>query len=101
MPAITHVDYSARVQTVDPERHGRFYDLMKRFEGKTGCPVIINTSFNVRGEPIVCTPEDAYQCFMATNMDALVLENQLLLKSEQPEAKQFDIDEHLAKFDLD
>ncbi len=101
VPAITHVDYSARVQTVDPERHGRFYDLMKRFEAKTGCPVIINTSFNVRGEPIVCTPEHAYRCFMATNMDVLVLENQLLLKSEQPEAKQFDIDMHLAKFDLD
>jgi len=101
VPAITHVDFSARVQTVDPERHGRFYRLMKRFEDKTGCPVIINTSFNVRGEPIVCTPEDAYRCFMATNMDVLVIEDHLLLKSEQPDAKQIDIDEHLATFDLD
>ena len=101
VPAITHVDFSARVQTVDERRHGRTYKLLKTFEAKTGCPVIINTSFNVRGEPIVCTPEHAYRCFMATNMDVLVLENQLLLKSEQPEAKQFDIDMHLAKFDLD
>ncbi len=101
VPAITHVDFSARVQTVDPERHGRFYRLMKRFEDKTGCPVIINTSFNVRGEPIVCTPEDAYRCFMATNMDVLVIEDHLLLKPEQPDARQIDIDEHLAKFDLD
>ena len=101
VPAITHVDYSARVQTVDPDRHGRFYRLMKRFEAETGCPVIINTSFNVRGEPIVCTPEDAYRVFMATNMDVLVLENCLLLKDEQPDAKKIDIDEHLAKFELD
>lgn len=101
VPAITHVDFSARVQTVDPERHGRFYRLMKRFEAMTDCPVIINTSFNIRGEPIVCTPQDAYRCFMATNMDVLVLENQLLLKTEQPQAKQHDIDEYLAKFELD
>ncbi|MBN1341215.1 MAG: carbamoyltransferase [Phycisphaerae bacterium] len=101
VPAITHVDYSARVQTVDAERHGRFYRLMKRFEAKTGCPVIINTSFNVRGEPIVCTPEDAYRCFMATNMDVLVLENHLLLKEEQPEARRVDTESHLAKFALD
>ncbi|MGH7552692.1 MAG: carbamoyltransferase family protein, partial [Longimicrobiales bacterium] len=75
VPAITHVDYSARIQTVDAERHGRYYAILKRFEAKTGCPVIINTSFNVRSEPIVCTPQDAYRCFMATNMDALVIEN--------------------------
>jgi carbamoyltransferase len=101
VPAITHVDFSARVQTVDPERHGRFYRLMRRFEAMTGCPVIINTSFNIRGEPIVCSPQDAYRCFMATNMDVLVLENQVLLKAEQPQAKQHDIDEYLAKFELD
>jgi carbamoyltransferase len=83
VPAITHVDYSARVQTVDPERHGRYYRLMSRFHALTGCPVIVNTSFNIRGEPIVCTPEDAYRCFMATDMDCLVLENHVLLKENQ------------------
>jgi carbamoyltransferase len=101
VPAVTHVDYSARVQTVDPERHGRFYRLMKRFKDKTGCPVIINTSFNVRSEPIVCSPEHAYRCFMACNMDVLVLENFVLYKEEQPKAKQHEIDEYLAQFDLD
>jgi carbamoyltransferase len=84
VPAITHVDYSARVQTVDRERHGAFYDVIKAFERKTGCPVIINTSFNIRGEPIVCRPEEAYRCFMLTDMDALVLGHHLLLKKDQP-----------------
>ena len=74
---------------------------MTAFAARTGCPVLINTSFNVRGEPIVCTPEHAYRCFMATNMDALVIENTLLLKEEQPEAKQHQIDEYLAQFQLD
>ena len=83
VPAITHVDYSARVQTVDEQRHGRYYRLMKTFHSITGCPVIVNTSFNIRGEPIVCTPEDAYRCFMATDMDCLVLENHVLLKEDQ------------------
>ena len=101
IPAVTHVDYSARVQTVDEERHGRFYRIIKCFEEKTGCPVVINTSFNIRGEPIVCTPEDAYRCFMATNMDVLVIEDCLLLKQEQPHAQQREIDAHLAKFPLD
>ncbi len=101
VPAITHVDYSARIQTVDPERHGRFYHVVRRFAEKTGCPVIINTSFNVRGEPIVCTPEDAYRCFMATNMDALVLENFILLKTEQPAVEPEAVDEYLAQFKLD
>jgi carbamoyltransferase len=101
VPAVTHVDYSARLQTVEPERNGRFYRLIKRFKDKTGCPVIINTSFNVRGEPIVCTPEDAYRCFMACNMDVLVLENFVLYKDEQPAAKQHAVDEYLAAFDLD
>ena len=78
LPAITHVDGSARVQTVDQKRHGLYHQLLRCFEEKTGCPVLINTSFNVRGEPIVCTPEDAYRCFMATNMDALVLERFVL-----------------------
>jgi carbamoyltransferase len=101
VPGITHVDYSARIQTVDAERHGRYYRLLKQFKNRTGCPVIINTSFNIRGEPIVCTPENAYRCFMATNMDVLVLEKQVLLKNEQPQAKQYEIDEYLAQFSLD
>ena len=99
IPAITHVDYSARIQTVDEARHGRYYRLMRRFYEKTGCPVIVNTSFNVRGEPIVCTPEDAYRCFMFTHMDVLVLGNYLLLKEEQPEMA--GAREHLAQFSLD
>ncbi len=101
IPAVTHVDYSARVQTVDEARHGRFYRLMKRFKEKTGCPVIVNTSFNIRGEPIVCTPQDAYQCFLGTHMDALVLGNQLLLKSEQPNARGFDAEGYKASFKHD
>ena len=101
VPAITHVDYSARIQTVDSQRHPKLYRLMSLFKEKTGCPVIINTSFNIRGEPIVCSPEHAYRCFMATNMDVLVMENQLLSKEEQPEAKQHEIDEYKARFELD
>jgi carbamoyltransferase len=101
VPAITHVDCSARIQTVDPERHGRYYKILQRFKQKTGCPVIINTSFNVRGEPIVCTPQDAYRCFLSTNMDALVIENFVLRKSDQPQAKQHEIDAYLAQFELD
>jgi carbamoyltransferase len=101
IPAVTHVDYSARIQTVDRERHGRFYDLVKAFEQKTGCPVIINTSFNVRGEPIVCTPEQAYRCFMATKMDVLVLERAVLLKTEQPASREFDASEYAAAFRAD
>ena len=101
IPAVTHVDDSARVQTVDADRHGRYYRLLKKFAEKTGMPVVINTSFNVRGEPIVCTPEHAYRCFMATNMDALVLEHFVLRKEDQPQAKEHEIDEYLAQFDLD
>ena len=101
VPAITHVDYSARVQTVDATRHGRYYRLLKAFEARTGCPVVINTSFNIRGEPIVCSPENAYRCFLATNMDALVLENFVLLKDEQPDAAAHDVDAYLAQFQLD
>jgi carbamoyltransferase len=84
IPAVTHVDYSARIQTVHPETNPRFYRLLDTFEQKTGCPVLVNTSFNVRGEPIVNTPEDAYRCFMRTEMDCLVLENVILHKHEQP-----------------
>ncbi len=84
VPAITHVDYSARVQSVSADRSPRYHALIQAFEKRTGCGVIINTSFNVRGEPIVCTPEDAYRCFMRTEMDALVLENFILHKTAQP-----------------
>jgi carbamoyltransferase len=101
VPAITHVDNSARVQTIDPERNPRFYRIAQAFQRKTGCPVLINTSFNVRGEPIVNTPSDSYRCFMHTNMDALVLENYVLLKKEQPEAKEIDVAAYLAEFGLD
>jgi carbamoyltransferase len=101
VPAITHVDYSARVQTVDAERHGRYRRLIEKFEEKTGCPMLINTSFNVRGEPIVCTPSDAYRCFLATNMDVLVLENFVLLKKEQKNAKEIDVAAYLSQFQLD
>ncbi len=83
IPAVTHVDYSARIQTVHLETNPRYYELIRHFEQKTGCGVLVNTSFNVRGEPIVCTPEDAYRCFMRTEMDYLVLENFLLAKSQQ------------------
>jgi carbamoyltransferase len=85
LPAVTHVDYSARVQTVD-ERHGRFFRLLRRFEERTGCPVLINTSFNVRGEPIVESPEDALRCFLATDMDLLAIGDLVLEKADQPEA---------------
>jgi carbamoyltransferase len=101
IPAITHVDYSARLQTVDAERNPKLHRLMSRFKEKTGCPVIINTSFNIRGEPIVCSPEHAYRCFMATNMDVLVMENQLLFKEQQPQATQHEVDEYKAQFELD
>ena len=84
LPAITHVDYSARIQTVHEETNPRYYRLIKKFEEKTGCAVVVNTSFNVRGEPIVCTPEDAYRCFMRTEMDVLVLEDCVLEKHAQP-----------------
>lgn len=90
IPAVTHVDYSARIQTVHKETNPRYYDLISHFEERSGCSIVVNTSFNVRGEPIVCTPEDAYRCFMRTEMDYLVLENYLLPKSEQIPWKQDD-----------
>jgi carbamoyltransferase len=101
VPAVTHVDNSARVQTIDPERHPRLHRILSAFKRRTGCPVVINTSFNVRGEPIVNTPKDAYRCFMATHMDALVLENCILLKEEQADAKPFDRQAYLDEFALD
>ena len=88
VPAITHIDYSARVQTISHDTNPDYYDLVKQFEAITGCPMVVNTSFNVRGEPIVCTPADAYQCFMRTGIDHLVLGPFLLDKCTQPEWKE-------------
>ena len=99
MPAITHVDYSARLETVHEETNPRFYHLLKEFDLQTNCPVLVNTSFNVRGEPIVGSPEDAYRCFMRTEMDYLVLENYLLDKRDQPEWEKDD--SWMQEFELD
>ena len=101
IPAVTHVDHSARVQTVD-ERNPLLHGLLTRFHEKTGCPVLINTSFNVRSEPIVCTPDDAYRCFMATDIDVLVLGRHILHKSEQKSIMDSaQRTRHLAQFQLD
>jgi carbamoyltransferase len=88
VPAITHIDFSARVQTVHKETNRKFHELILTFKELTGCPVIVNTSFNVRGEPIVCSPADAFKCFMRTEMDVLVIESLIFLKEEQPEWKE-------------
>jgi carbamoyltransferase len=90
IPAVTHVDYSARVQTVQHADNPIYHELLSEFDRLTGCPVLVNTSFNVRGEPIVCTPEDAYRCFMRTGIDALVLGEYLLDKSDQPASQEGD-----------
>ena len=99
LPAITHVDYSARVQTVSSATNPRYHQLIQHFKRKTGCPTIVNTSFNVRGEPIVCTPQDAYRCFMRTEMDILVLQNQILFKIDQPKVEKDET--WMQKFALD
>ncbi len=99
IPAVTHVDYSARIQTVHKKTNARYYKLIEKFEQKTSCPTIVNTSFNVRGEPIVCTPEDSYRCFMRTQMDTLVLDDFILYKNEQPSFD--DIDNWKEEFELD
>jgi carbamoyltransferase len=102
VPAITHVDYSARLQTVDEVRNPRFYHLLKAFHSLTGCPVLVNTSFNVRGEPIVCTPQEAFRCFLATGMDALVLEDCVVHKDDLPATADTAVrEEYLAQFQLD
>jgi carbamoyltransferase len=85
IPAVTHIDYSARIQTVDRQTNERYWQLIKCFKQKTGFGLLVNTSFNVRGEPIVCTPEDAYRCFMRTEMDWLVVGNNLFNKKDQPQ----------------
>ena len=98
IPAVTHVDYSARIQTVDAGRTPLFHALLSRFYALTGCPVLVNTSFNVRGEPIVCTPEDAFRCFMGNELDLLVIGNCVLRKTEQnPALKQ----DYSSAFELD
>jgi carbamoyltransferase len=101
VPAITHVDNSARIQTVDRARNPRLAGLLEAFAGLTGCPMVINTSFNVRGEPIVCTAADAYRCFMATDIDALAIGDYLLLKSEQPEGARASLKAYLGQFAKD
>jgi carbamoyltransferase len=99
IPAITHVDYSARIQTVARDEHPVFYQLLTAFHERTGCPLLINTSFNVRGEPIVCTPDDAYTCFMRTEMDCLVINNFVMIKEEQP--KWQEKEDWRSKYELD
>ena len=101
VPSVTHVDGSARIQTVDRGRYPLLHRLLKAFEARTGCPVLINTSFNVRGEPIVCTPSDAYHCFLATNMDVLVIGRHVLRKADQPAGRPHEIDAYLAQFPPD
>jgi carbamoyltransferase len=98
IPAVTHVDYSARIQTVHADTNPRYHALLARFKALTGCPVLVNTSFNVRGEPIVCTPEDAFRCFMGTEIEVLVVENCLLRKEDQDPALKLDYKD---KFELD
>ena len=98
IPAITHVDYSARIQTVHKETNPRYYDLIQEFKKNTNCPVLVNTSFNVRGEPIVCTVEDAFNCFMGTNLDVLVIEDFILFKDQQDKSL---IKDYKNKFELD
>ncbi len=102
IPAVTHVDFSARIQTVGTERNPLLHQMMTQFYKKTGCPVMINTSFNVRSEPIVCTPEDAWRCFQMTEMDVLVLGRHVIRKSDQvAQTSEDQRKEHLAQFQLD
>ena len=98
IPAVTHVDYSARIQTVHKETNPRYHKLISKFKEKTGCPLLVNTSFNVRGEPIVCSVEDSFRCFMGTNLDILVCEDFILFKEDQDKSlksnyqKEFELD---------
>ena len=98
IPAITHIDYSARIQTVHKETNLKYYNLINEFKKLTNCPVLVNTSFNVRGEPIVCSIEDAFNCFMGTNLDLLVIENFILVKESQDKTL---IKDYKSKFELD
>ena len=101
IPAVTHIDHSARLQTVDRERNPRFHALLTAFHARTGCPVLVNTSFNIRGEPIVCTPEEALNCFLATDMDALVLEDVLIRKTDVAHLAATDAREYRERFTAD
>ena len=98
IPAVTHVDYSARIQTVHEETNPKYYQLIKEFKKITNCPVLVNTSFNVRGEPIVCSVEDAFNCFMGTNLDILVIEDFILFKEDQDKSL---VKDYKNKFELD
>ena len=98
VPAITHIDYSARVQTVHANTNARFYSLISRFKKITGCPILVNTSFNIRGEPIVCSPTDAFKCFMGTNLDFLVIGDYFLIKEEQNKSQ---IKDYKEQYELD
>ena len=98
IPAVTHVDYSARVQTVEAHSNPLFHALITRFKALSGCPIVVNTSFNVRGEPMVCTPEDAFRCFMGTEIDVLVVENCYLDKSDQDQSLKMN---YKSAFELD
>jgi len=98
IPAVTHVDYSARIQTVHKETNKKYYELINEFKKITGCPVLVNTSFNVRGEPIVCSVKDAFNCFMGTNLDILIIEDFILYKEEQDKSL---IKNYKNKFELD
>ena len=98
VPAITHVDYSARIQTVHTDTNKRYHDVISKFKEKTRCPLVVNTSFNVRGEPIVCTPTDAFKCFMGTEMDMLVIENYLLYKEQQDELLE---ENYMERYEMD
>ena len=98
IPAVTHVDFSARLQTVHEDTNARYHKLIKKFSEFTGCPLVVNTSFNVRGEPIVCTPEDALKCFMGNGLDLLVIGNFMLSKDEQPVHLS---DQYYSHYDLD
>ena len=98
IPAITHVDYSARIQTVHKETNPKYHELLTEFKKKTNCPVLVNTSFNVRGEPIVCSIEDAFNCFMGTNLDILIIEDFILFKDDQDKSL---LKDYKNKFELD
>ena len=98
VPAVTHVDYSARVQTVHKDTNPKYHAVITDFKERTSCPLVLNTSFNVRGEPIVCSPEDAFHCFMGTGLDVLVIEDFILYKEDQDEALKEDYSE---KYELD
>ena len=98
IPAVTHVDYSARIQTVHKETNPRYYNLLKKFKEITSCPVLVNTSFNVRGEPIVCSPTDAFKCFMGTELDVLAVGNFVLFKDEQDSALRMNYEQ---RYELD